>query len=156
MPLRSAGVLLYRPGPEVLLVHPGGPLWARRDDGVWSIPKGLVAPGETDEVAAQREFTEETGLTLEGELLLLGEFRQPGGKRVIAFAMAGDFDPAKLVSNAFEMEWPPRSGRRQSFAEVDRAEWFSPGSALTRLLPGQRPILATLLARLEYWDISQR
>ena len=146
--LRSAGIVLHRPGPQMLLVHPGGPFWARRDDGAWSIPKGLVAPGESDEAAARRELAEEIGLLLDGEMMRLGEFRQPGGKTVVAFAARASFDPQKLVSNDFEMEWPPHSGRLQRFAEIDRAEWFGPDSALTRLHTGQRPIVAALLELL--------
>ena len=149
MPKLSAGILLHRPGPigpQVLLVHPGGPFWARKDLGAWSIPKGLIDAGEDPAVAARREFAEEVGAVPPGEPLALGEFRQPGGKVVIAFALAGDFDPAQLVSNAFEMEWPPRSDRRISVPEVDRAEWFDVEAAREKMLTGQRPILEAFLA----------
>lgn len=149
MPQRSAGVLLHRAGPEgpeVFLVHPGGPFWARKDDGAWSIPKGLCDADEDPPSAAKREFAEEVGAVPAGTLLPLGEFRQSGGKIVIAFTLEGDFDPEALRSNEFEMEWPPRSGRRQSFPEVDRAAWFGLEAARTKLLPGQRPILDALLA----------
>jgi predicted NUDIX family NTP pyrophosphohydrolase len=151
MAVTSAGVLLYRHtagGLEMLLVHPGGPFWARKDDGAWSIPKGLVAPEEAPEDAARREFAEETGTTLVTPLLPLGGFRQPGGKTVLAFAAEGDFDPAALLSNTFTMEWPPRSGRTAEFREIDRAAWFDPAAAVGKILKGQRPILDALLARL--------
>ncbi len=149
MPKLSAGILLHRPGlagPEVLLVHPGGPFWARKDSGAWSIPKGLIDPDEDAAAAAKREFAEEVGTVPTGDLHPLGEFRQPGGKIVIAFAPAGDFDPAMLSSNSFEMEWPPRSGRLITAPEVDRAEWFGLAAAREKLLQGQRPILDALLA----------
>jgi predicted NUDIX family NTP pyrophosphohydrolase len=144
----SAGILLYRypPGspvtgdaePEVLLVHPGGPMWARRDLGAWSIPKGEVDPGEEHLAAARREFAEETGSPVpEGEPVALGEVRLKSGKRIVAWALAGDFDAAGVVSNSFEMQWPPRSGRIQSFPEIDRAQWFSPHDARARLNPAQ-------------------
>jgi predicted NUDIX family NTP pyrophosphohydrolase len=149
MPKLSAGILLHRDRPggtEVLLVHPGGPFWAKKDLGAWSIPKGLIDPDEDVTAAARREFAEEVGTLPAGELRPLGEFRQPGGKIIVAFALAGDFDPAMLKSNSFEMEWPPRSGRRISVPEVDRAEWFPLDTARERLLEGQRPIVDALLA----------
>lgn len=135
-------------GIEMLLVHPGGPFWAKKDDGAWSIPKGLTDPGEDHEAAARREFCEETGATANGDLTSLGQFKQPGGKIVVAFALESDFDPAALVSNSFEMEWPPRSGRRASFPEVDRAGWFGPDEALRKILKGQAPIVEALLTSL--------
>lgn len=140
----SAGILLYRPGPggpEVLLVHPGGPFWANKDEAAWSIPKGLIDPGEDHEAAARREFAEEVGTVPPGELAPLGDFRQPGGKTVVAFALAGDFDPPKLRSNIIEIEWPRRSGRKLSVPEVDRAAWFPLEAAAGKLHKGQRPIL---------------
>jgi predicted NUDIX family NTP pyrophosphohydrolase len=148
---RSAGVLLYRRGAagvEVLLVHPGGPFWARKDEGAWSIPKGEVIEGEAFEDAARREFFEETGFTPAGELLALGVFRQPSGKRVIAFAMEGDADPAEVSSNYCRIEWPPRTGRYVDIPEVDRAGWFSLPQALSKIIKGQRPIIDALAARL--------
>jgi predicted NUDIX family NTP pyrophosphohydrolase len=152
MPQRSAGILLYRRGDggslEVLLVHPGGPFFARRDDGAWSIPKGLYEDGEEPLAAARREFAEEIGCEATGEAIALGEYKQPGGKVIVAFAVEGDCDPARLVSNTFAMEWPPRSGKMREFPEVDRAGWFAPAEALTKLLTGQRPIVAALLQRL--------
>lgn len=151
MPETSAGILLYRSGPagpEVLLVHPGGPFWARKDEAAWSIPKGLMEPGEDPEAAARREFAEEVGTVPAGALLPLGELKLSGSKRLIAYALEGVFEPAKLASNSFEMEWPPRSGRRQSFPEVDRAAWFGVDEARLRLHLGQRPLIEALLRLL--------
>ncbi len=151
MAIRSAGILLYRhrpAGPEVFLVHPGGPFWAKKDDGAWSIPKGVFGSDEAVEAAARREFEEETGIALVSPLVPLGEFRQPGGKIVSAFAGEGDLDPALVRSNTFEMEWPPRSGRTAAFPEVDRADWFDTENAAIKILKGQWPILKALLARL--------
>jgi predicted NUDIX family NTP pyrophosphohydrolase len=148
---RSAGILMYRHREgelEVLLVHPGGPFWKNKDEGVWTIPKGLYDDNEDALLAARREFAEETGGRVDGDLTALGSFRQPGGKVVVAFAVAGDFDAASLRSNTFEMEWPPRSGRMATFPEVDRAEWLTPSAAQRKLLKGQVPILAALLERL--------
>lgn len=149
MPEVSAGIVLYRRTPggiEMLLVHPGGPFWARRDAGAWSIPKGLVEPGEEPEAAARREFSEETGFSAEGDLRPLGTFRQPSGKRLVAYALEGDADPSALRSNEFEIEWPPRSGQRRRFPEADRAGWFSAAAAREKLLAGQVPIIDALLA----------
>ena len=150
--IRSAGILLYRHGTngiEVFLVHPGGPFWARKDDGGWSIPKGLHEPGEPPDTAARREFEEETGTTLSASLVPLGDFRQPGGKLVTAFAAEGDIDPGTVKSNTFTMEWPPRSGRVAAFPEIDRGGWFDPQMAARKMLKGQRPILDALIARLD-------
>jgi len=147
----SAGVLMYRGAGErleVFLVHPGGPFWARKDEGAWSIPKGLPDEGEDLLVAAQREFREETGFTAEGHFTPLGAFKQPGGKIVHAWAVEGDCDPSRLVSNLFEMEWPPKSGRRARFPEVDRAGWFHPREAEIKILRGQQPILSKLFVLL--------
>ena len=151
MAKRSAGILLYRLSPrglELLLVHPGGPFWARKDLGVWSIPKGEYAPGEDPLAAARRELEEETGMRVEGDCMALGELVSPGRKIVTAFALEGDCDPAALRSNTFELEWPPRSGRRQSFPEVDRAQWFSPEEARQKILEGQSEFIGRLIARL--------
>jgi predicted NUDIX family NTP pyrophosphohydrolase len=148
MPQRSAGLLVYRRDAddlEVLLVHPGGPYWAKKDDGAWSIPKGLVEPGEDELSAARREAFEELGIEFDGEFVPLGEYRQPGGKIVVAWAVRGDFDATAVVSNSFEIEWPPRSGIRQAFPEVDRAEWFQIADAERRMLKGQLPLLPALL-----------
>jgi predicted NUDIX family NTP pyrophosphohydrolase len=151
MPETSAGILLYRlatAGPEVLLVHPGGPFWARKDEGAWSIPKGLYTQSEEAAAAARREFAEETGHAPQGDLVPLGVFRQPSGKQITAFALEGEFDPETLRSNSFEMQWPPRSGRLQSFLEADRAGWFGLVEARRKILKGQVPILAALEAHL--------
>jgi predicted NUDIX family NTP pyrophosphohydrolase len=152
MPRRSAGILLYRRrgnALELLLVHPGGPLWARRDAGAWSIPKGEYGDGEDPEAVALRELEEETGHRLEGtELLALGEVRQRGGKLVAAWAAPGDLDPAAITSNTFTLEWPPRSGARREFPEVDRAGWFDPATAREKLLAAQAPLVDRLLAAL--------
>jgi predicted NUDIX family NTP pyrophosphohydrolase len=145
----SAGILMYRrarSGLKVLLVHPGGPYWRKKDEGAWSIPKGELEEGEEAEVAARREFTEETGVALSGLLDPLGEIRQRGGKRVIAFAVEGDVDIQTIRSNIFEIEWPPKGGRMQSFPEIDRAEWFDLPSAHAKILEGQRPLLDRLAA----------
>jgi predicted NUDIX family NTP pyrophosphohydrolase len=151
MPVKSAGVLLFRRNggrTEVLLVHPGGPFWAKRDDAAWSIPKGLYVDGEAPEAAARREFEEETGIAIDAPLLPLGDFRQPGGKIVTAFAAEGDIDPASVHSNSFTMEWPPKSGRAAEFPEIDRAGWFDPVAAAVKIVKGQRPILDALYAYL--------
>lgn len=149
---RSAGILLHRTGEagtEVLLVHPGGPIWARRDAGAWSIPKGELDEGEDPRAAALREFAEETGTVLpDGELEELGAVRQKSGKVVTAFALAGDLDPATVVSMTFELEWPPRSGRKQSFPEIDRAEWFGLAAARDKLNPAQAAFVDRLEALL--------
>ena len=147
MPKRSAGLLLYKragAGLRVLLVHPGGPFWAKKDAGAWSIPKGEYAEGEDAFAVAAREFEEETGTRPTGEFRALGEVKQAGGKVVTAWAVEGEFDPATLKSNRFELEWPPRSGRRQSFPEVDRAEWFELDEARRKILASQSPLIDRL------------
>jgi predicted NUDIX family NTP pyrophosphohydrolase len=151
VPETSAGILLFRRragSVELLLVHPGGPFWANKDDGAWSIPKGLYEADEDALVAAQREFEEETGARIEGDFLGLGEFRLPNGKRLLVWAIEGGFDPDKLTSNEFEMEWPPRSGKRARFPEVDRAGWFPPESAKTKITRGQVQVVEALLNRV--------
>jgi predicted NUDIX family NTP pyrophosphohydrolase len=148
----SAGVLLFRKAPlgvEVLLVHPGGPFWAKKDAGSWSIPKGLAQEGEDLLEAAKREFLEETGTAVEGDFLDLGAHKQPGGKTIAAWALEGDFDPAALKSNTFAIEWPPRSGKTAEFPEVDRAGWYSIDEALEKVSKGQTPIIAALAERLD-------
>ncbi|CAN5468374.1 NUDIX domain-containing protein [soil metagenome] len=141
----SAGLLLYRIGDDclqVLLVHPGGPFWKNKDDGAWSIPKGEYSAGEDPLAVARREFAEELGsASPEAEYFALGEVRQAGGKMVTAWAVAGDLDVSGIVSNMFEMEWPPKSGKRASFPEVDRAEWFSLDEARIKILKSQLPFL---------------
>jgi predicted NUDIX family NTP pyrophosphohydrolase len=151
MPKRSAGLLLFRQSGravEVLLVHPGGPFWARKDEGAWSIPKGEYDPGENPQAVAVREFEEETGARPQGEPVALGSFRQSSAKLIDVWALEGEFDPDRLVSNMFAMEWPPRSGRTQQFPEVDRAAWFDLEEAQRRIVKGQRPVLAVLRERL--------
>jgi predicted NUDIX family NTP pyrophosphohydrolase len=148
----SAGILLHRAGNggrEVLLVHPGGPFWAKKDAGAWSIPKGELDLGEDPRACAIREFAEETGTMLPaGELHDLGEVRLKSGKSVVGFAAAGDLDAGAIVSNTFEIEWPPRSGRRQAFPEVDRAGWFALDAAREKLNPAQAAFVDRLEALL--------
>jgi predicted NUDIX family NTP pyrophosphohydrolase len=152
MPKRSAGLLLFRrkgPQLELLLVHPGGPFWAKKDDGAWSIPKGLYEETEDPLTAARREFEEETGCPPPAGAIALGHFKQPGGKVIAAFAAEGDFDLTFFRSNLFAMEWPPKSGKRAEFPEADRAEWFTPADALRKATKGQVPIVQMLLRKLE-------
>jgi len=146
----SAGILMWRRRAEVelLLGHFGGPFWARRDAGAWAIPKGLIEPGEDAEACARREFAEELGVAAEGPLLPLGRIRQKGGKWVEAFALEGDLDADAIAGNAFTVEWPPKSGRFQSFPEIDRAAWFGLAEAREKILPSQRAILDLFEARL--------
>jgi len=148
----SAGVLLWRRRGEVvevLLGHNGGPLWAKKDAGHWTVLKGEIEPGEEASAVARREFAEETGHELPtGPMVDLGEIRQKSGKVVVAWAVEGDLDPASAVSNTFEMEWPPRSGRRQSFPEIDRVEWFDLDEARVRIKDAQRPFVDRLEAEL--------
>jgi predicted NUDIX family NTP pyrophosphohydrolase len=149
MAKESAGLLLYRltdGAVEVFLVHPGGPFWKNKDAGAWTIPKGEPNPGEDRLAAAIREFAEETGTTLRGEFRALPAIRQAGGKWVHAFAIEGDLDPAAIVSNEFEMEWPPRSGKRARFPEIDRGAWFELDEARRRINKGQAPLLDALAA----------
>jgi predicted NUDIX family NTP pyrophosphohydrolase len=145
----SAGILLFREregGLEVLLGHPGGPFFAKKDEGFWTVLKGEADPGEDLQAVARREFAEETGSQPpDGTMLELGEIRQKGGKTVIAWALAGDLDPVTARSNTFEMEWPPRSGRRRAFPEIDRVDWFDLEAARRKILPAQ----VQLLDRLE-------
>jgi predicted NUDIX family NTP pyrophosphohydrolase len=148
----SAGLLPYRwqdDALEVFLVHPGGPFWARKDAGAWSIPKGELAPDEPPLAAARREFEEETGLVLDGEMIALAPIRQAGGKLVHAFAIEAELDPASVRSNRFTMEWPPRSGEWREFPEIDRAGWFGLEAARRKLITGQLPLLEDLRERLQ-------
>jgi predicted NUDIX family NTP pyrophosphohydrolase len=153
---RSAGLLLWRrtggaPGAiEVLLAHPGGPLFAKKDLGDWSVPKGEIEEGEEPAAVARREFEEETGHPPpDGETIDLGDIRQKGGKLVVAWAIEGDLDPSKAQSNTFELEWPPRSGRLITVPEIDRVEWFAPDEARRRIKETQIPFIDRLLAALE-------
>jgi predicted NUDIX family NTP pyrophosphohydrolase len=145
----SAGILAFRRnrGLELLLGHPGGPYWRHKDAGSWSIPKGLVESGNLL-ACAKREFNEETGLTAAGTFIPLKPIRQKSGKTVHAFALESDFDLSAFVSNAFEMEWPPRSGKRQSFPEMDRIAYFKLATARRKILPAQRPFVEELIERL--------
>jgi predicted NUDIX family NTP pyrophosphohydrolase len=147
VPAASAGILLYRrdaSGTHVLLGHPGGPFWQRKDLGAWSVPKGEIAPGEEPEHAARREFEEELGAKADGPLQPLGRLRQRGGKWVDAYALEGDFEPATLQSNVFEIEWPPRSGRVAAFPELDRVAWFTVPEARRHILASQSAFLDRL------------
>ena len=147
----SAGVLAYRRGavgPEYLLVHPGGPFWAKKDAAAWSIPKGLVDEGEETWAAAQREFAEELGQPIAGSAESLSPCRAPGGKLILAWLVEADLDVTDLRSNSFEMEWPPRSGLRATFPEVDKAAWFDGPTALWKIHKGQQPILREAIGRL--------
>lgn len=152
MSRRSAGIVLYRlgapDGPRFLLVHPGGPYWARKDEGAWSIPKGEIEEGEDPLEAALREFEEELGTRPDGEAIPLAPVRQKGGKTVVAWGMAGDLDPEAIRSNTFLMEWPPRSGRMQEFPEVDRAAWMDLDEARRRINPAQRALLEELAEKV--------
>jgi len=147
MPKISAGLLLYRVhqrATEAFLVHPGGPFWAKKDAGAWSIPKGEAAPGEDLLAAARREFQEETGLRIDGYFRALSPVRQPGGKVVHAWAVVGECDADAIHSNSFQMEWPPKSGRRQEFPEVDRAAWLDLATARVKIAKGQVGLLDQL------------
>jgi len=150
---RSAGLLLYRRrggAIEFFLVHPGGPFWAKKDAAAWSIPKGLYEQGEPPLDAAKREFSEETGMAVDGDFASLGEFKQPGGKIVSAWLIEADCDADAVKSNRFTMEWPPRSGKMAEFPEIDRAEWFAPQEAMTKILRGQRAIVESALQLLGF------
>ena len=153
MAKQSAGILLYRRragAPEVLLVHPGGPFWAKKDLGAWSIPKGEYGEGEDPRACALREFEEELGTPPPGDALIeLGTVKQTGGKLVTAWALEGDLDPVGVRSNTFTLEWPPRSGVMREFPEVDRAEWFPPAEARRKINPAQVAFLERLLEALE-------
>ena len=148
MAKKSAGLLVYQEKGgqvDVLLVHPGGPLWAKKDEGTWSIPKGEIEGDEEPLMVAMREYQEETGSLISGDFTPLQPLRQPGGKIVFAWAIEGDFDPEKLKSNTFTMEWPPKSGKKQVFPEVDRAEWFSIEVAKKKILKGQQRFILQLV-----------
>jgi predicted NUDIX family NTP pyrophosphohydrolase len=147
----SAGILLYRRQNkrlEVLLAHPGGPYWAKKDDGAWSIPKGEFSEGEEPLDNAVREFEEETGKKVSGDFMDLGWLKQRSGKIVYAYALEGDLDTSQITSNLFEIEWPPRSGKMIMIPEVDRVEWFSPETAREKINPGQAAFIDRLIERL--------
>ncbi|AZO06161.1 MAG: NUDIX domain-containing protein [Mesorhizobium sp.] len=150
MPQRSAGLLIHRHTGgvfEFLLVHPGGPFWARKDEGAWSIPKGLIGDNEDELEAAKREVEEELGVAIDGDFQPLGSYRQPGGKIVVAWSVEADVDTNAIKSNMFTLEWPPKSGKMKAFPEVDRAGWFSPAEAGVKILKGQRSMLDDFLER---------
>src|SRR5947209_7456789 len=149
--LKSAGILAFRRRNgqlEVLLVHPGGPYWRHKDEGAWSVPNGLVSEGEDELAAARREFEEETGSQADGPFIPLPSVRQKSGKTIVVWAMEGNLDADSIRSNLFELEWPPRSGRMETFPEVDRAAWVSVADARSKLIPGQHALLDALVARL--------
>lgn len=148
MPKQSAGILLYRLTgrvPEFLLVHPGGPFWAKKEQGSWSVPKGELSPGEDPVAAARREFQEETGQSVSGEFIVLSPVKQKGGKIVYCYAYEGNIDPAMIKSNIFEMEWPPGSGKKASYPEVDKAMWFDIQSAREKINEAQRAFIDELV-----------
>ena len=152
MPKKSAGLLLYRhrkDGLEVFLVHPGGPFWAKKDDGIWTIPKGLVEPGDDLVATARREFTEETSLTADGALIALAPVNQKSGKLVHVFAIEADFELGAFASNTFELEWPPHSGKVQRFPEVDRASFFPVEKARRKINLAQNVFLDRLIQQLD-------
>ena len=152
MSIQSAGLLLYRRRSrrtEVFLVHMGGPIWAKKDTGAWSIPKGLIGVDEAPLEAAIREFREETGFAVSGAYEPLGTFRQKTSKHLTVWALEGDCDPDQLFSNTFSMSWPPKSGKTQSFPEADRGGWFKKTEALERIVCGQRPVLEALFTAVE-------
>jgi predicted NUDIX family NTP pyrophosphohydrolase len=151
MPKQSAGILLYRVANknlEVFLIHPGGPFWAKKDDGAWSIPKGEFEDDEEPLSAAKREFEEETGIKISGEFIQLNPIKQKSGKIVYAWAVEGDIDPVKIKSNSFEIEWPPKSGKMKSFPEIDKAAWFNLSDALTKINVGQMSLIKELESKL--------
>jgi predicted NUDIX family NTP pyrophosphohydrolase len=149
---QSAGILIYRLNnkqPEVFLVHPGGPFWKNKDEGAWSIPKGEYTADEQPLIAAKRELKEETGFAVDGPFIPLTPIRQKGGKQVIAWAVEADVDASAIISNNFEMEWPPRSGKKQSFPEVDRAAWLSIKEAIVKINPSQASFILELVELLD-------
>ncbi|QEM03281.1 NUDIX domain-containing protein [Mucilaginibacter rubeus] len=153
MPKQSAGILLYRKaahGLQVFLVHPGGPFFKNKDEGSWSVPKGEYPPDEDPLMAAKREFQEETGHEITGNFIALNPIKQKGGKTVLAWAVEGSIDPEEIKSNTFEIEWPPRSGKKQTFDEIDRAEWFDMATAKIKINPAQAALIDELAAITNY------
>ncbi|HEU4859401.1 MAG TPA: NUDIX domain-containing protein [Chitinophagaceae bacterium] len=152
MAQKSAGIVLYRlqnNSIEVFLVHPGGPYWSKKDEGAWSIPKGEFNDNEEPLAAAKREFQEETGIQISGEFIQLNPVKQKGGKMVYAWAVEGDIDPAKIKSNSFEIEWPPRSGRMKSFPEIDKAAWFHVSDAQKKIIEAQSALIKELESKIQ-------
>lgn len=157
MSQKSAGIVLYRIQKncvEVFLVHPGGPYWSKKDDGAWSIPKGEFNENEEPLAAAKREFQEETGIKISGEFIQLNPVKQKGGKMVYAWAVEGDIDPAKIKSNSFEIEWPPRSGKMKSFPEIDKAAWFQLSHAQKKIIEAQSALIKELESKIQQFIIS--
>ncbi len=153
MPKQSAGILLYRKaahGLQVFLVHPGGPFFKNKDEGSWSVPKGEYLPDEDPLMAAKREFQEETGHEITGDFIALNAIKQKGGKTVLAWAVEGNIDQGNIKSNTFEIEWPPRSGKKQTFDEIDRAEWFDMATAKIKINPAQAALIDELAAINNY------
>jgi len=153
--IESAGIILYRhrrDGVEIFLIHMGGPIWKGRDAGAWSIPKGIIGPREGPLTAAKREFQEETGYALEGEFKPLGRFRQNSGKYLSVWAVEGDCDPARMVSQSFSMIWPPKSGKRQQYPEADRGNWFEREAALVKVVKGQRAVIEHFYEAVRAWN----
>lgn len=151
MPQQSAGIVLYRiqnNSIQVFLVHPGGPYWSKKDEGAWSIPKGEFNENEEPLAAAKREFQEETGIKIAGEFIQLNPVKQKGGKMVYAWAVEGDIDPAKIKSNSFEIEWPPRSGKMKSFPEIDKAAWFQLNDAQKKIIEAQSTLIKELESKI--------
>jgi predicted NUDIX family NTP pyrophosphohydrolase len=150
LPAKSAGILLFRKlagEMQIFLVHPGGPFWAKRDEGAWSVPKGLVSPSEDPLSAARREFFEETGFSIDPPFHELGTFKQPSGKHIMVWAHEGDCDPTRLTSNVFSLVWPPKSGKTKNFPEVDKGGWFRYRDAVTKIVKGQRPVVEAAFRR---------
>jgi predicted NUDIX family NTP pyrophosphohydrolase len=158
MAIESAGILLYRrrSGLEVLLIHMGGPLWTKKDEAAWSIPKGVISPQEEPLAAARREFTEETGFVAQGPFESLGTFRQNASKNLSVWAAEGDCDPEALVSTCFSMVWPPRSGQVRQFPEADRGAWLLEGDAMHKIVKGQRQVLETFFASFTEYGGTRR
>ena len=154
----SAGIMAYRYKEgrlEVMLAHPGGPFWAKKDDASWSIPKGLIEDGESEQEAARREFAEETGFTIDDSLIELGSIKQSSQKTITAFAVCKEIDTSKVQSNTFEMEWPPKSGKKQVFPENDKAQWFSIREAKKKIIKGQIDFIEKLIVVLDYSEPSE-
>jgi len=152
--IESAGIVLYRRRPkvEIFLIHMGGPIWAHRDERAWSLPKGIIGPGEAPLMAAKREFQEETGFALAGEFKPLGRFRQNSTKYISVWAVEGDCDPSRMASQSFPMIWPPKSGKRQQYPEADRGDWFDRETALVKIVNGQQAVIEHFYEAVRSWS----